>query len=283
MDTILVLTDFSKRAEHAAEFALEIAKRTKSEVLLYNAVLIPNVVPAETGMQPYYENYATLEKESLKKLETLAQKLRIFHATETFTPVINYRSETGSIGAKIQTFIKEREIGMIVMGDKSKEGIIDRFIFGSDTFDVIDKSTRPVILIPEEVELLPVQKIAFATDLASPDYKALHFLAEFAAIFDAEIVLIHVSSSGKQEQEVVIPGVETVKNQINYSNIRWQEIEGDNISKALAEFVQMEHMDMLTMIHRHRPFFERIFHASKTKEVLSYHKIPLMVFPDAFI
>ena len=51
MKTILVLTDFSKKAEHAAEFAFAIAEKTNAEIILYHSFPIPqvtSVIPPET-------------------------------------------------------------------------------------------------------------------------------------------------------------------------------------------------------------------------------------------
>lgn len=284
MNTILVLTDFSKRAEHAAEFALTVAKKTNSEILLYNAVFTPNVVPAETT-PPYLETRNTFEQ-SAQKLENLTKKLVTKSQAlddESFSPVINYLNEIGSITGNVPNLLARRKIWMIIMGDKSKEGMLDRFILGSDTYYIVEKSKCPVILVPENVYLTPLKKIAFATDLFDPDYNVLEFVADFARHFEAEITVIHVTAKSKENNAETAAKFEEMKARVDYPNMLYEEIRGEKIAKALAEFSQIEHVDMLVMIHKHRPFFERIFHASKTKELMNYHKVPLMIFPNVFI
>ena len=75
MKKILVLTDFSKKAEHATKLALKIAKKANSDVLLYNAFYVPQVLPAIIEAYPYYEDYRLIEKENLSRLQNFGNEI----------------------------------------------------------------------------------------------------------------------------------------------------------------------------------------------------------------
>ena len=152
MKTILVLTDFTRRSEHAAEFALEIAFKIRGEILLYNAFYAPQVVSLESGVYPYYEDYSAIEQECLHEMEKIVRKLGKKFTTQHGVPPppIRLLNEPGKLGDKVHEITMRKDIWMIVMGDKSKEGPVSRFIFGSNSNAVIDNASCPVLLIPEK-------------------------------------------------------------------------------------------------------------------------------------
>ena len=79
MKTILVLTSYSKKAEHAAEYALHIAERVKANLLLCNIFTAPEKLLPGKESPALAKNTSLLEdvskKEMLKLLFILIIKL----------------------------------------------------------------------------------------------------------------------------------------------------------------------------------------------------------------
>ncbi|WP_460920437.1 universal stress protein [Pontibacter brevis] len=73
MRTILVPTDYSENAHNALLYAIELAKATKSDIVLFNAFYQPL-------SYPYHMDFSTvvheLEREKVKKLEAYVHQAR---------------------------------------------------------------------------------------------------------------------------------------------------------------------------------------------------------------
>lgn len=286
MKKILILTDFSKRSEHAAELALRIAEKTNSEVIIYNAFYVPDVIPAYTGVYPYYEDVSLINKENSSKLEKFVQHLTkksYSDGTIAGKTKIAYFNGPGSVGGNIKSILSsKKDISMIVMGDKNpQDDALDRFLYGSDANEVINNAACPVILVPEKAELKPIRTIALATKLERTDFKALSRLAELANFLDAKIIVTHVCPKKLTVEEKLrnMDIFNKMRTRINYHNIGYEDILGDNVSAALAKFARSEKIDLLAVIRKKRTFLAGMFHSSTTNEMLDYHKVPLMVFP----
>lgn len=281
MKTILVLTDFSARAEHAAEYAMLIAAKANAKILLYNSYFIPQVIPAVTYTAPYYEDASIIEKENLLQLARTVDRLKkkFIEAHKINPPEIQIRNGAGNLADNLQKITKAIKFWMIVMGDKSEEGAFSRFVFGSDTHAIIDEAVCPVLLIPEKYKIKPAQKIALATDFEHSEQKAIAFLPELADIWKSEILVVHILSTE-------ISAEEKVKNFDSYKkliaktsnpNISYVDVRADDVVTGLEKFAKNKSIDILAILHRKRAFIDQIFHKSISKELLEFHRIPLLV------
>jgi nucleotide-binding universal stress UspA family protein len=281
MKTILVLTDFSARAEHAAEYAMLIAAKANAKILLYNSYFLPQVIPAITYTSPYYEDASIIEKENLLQLARTVERLKkkFLEVHKINPPEIQIRNGAGNIADNLQKITKAIKFWMIVMGDKSKEGAFSRFVFGSDTHAVIDEAVCPVLLIPEKHHIKPIQKIALATDFQHSEHKPMTFLQELANIWKSEILVVHILSTD-------ISAKEKTKNFDDYTkliaktttqNISYIDVRADDIVTALEKFTKSKTVDILAILHKKRAFIDQILHKSISKELLEIHRVPLLV------
>lgn len=284
MKTILLLTDFSRKADHAADVALAIATRLNAQILLYNAFVVPELVPiAGTALLPD-GNAQMIEDDSSSRLRKLAQRLKakIDEAPDLpFKPPVFCLNEAGTIADNITGLVKKKQIWMVVMGTKGDNGI-SNFLFGSNAFSAIDKANCPVLLIPEKAEMKKVNKIALATDLQISNIKSAEFLAEFAEGLLSEIVIAHVSPNGEIDDgnhQDAKQFVKQLMTQLHHVNSSYQDIQGDEVERRLEEFSLNEQVDILAVIHRRYNLIERIFHSSTTKVLIRHSKVPLLVLP----
>ncbi len=281
MKTILVLTDFSARAEHAAEYAMLIAAKANAKILLYNSFFVPEIVPSVTYTSPYYEDVSIMEKENLLQLAKTVERLkkRFIEAHKINPPEMHVQNGAGNIADNIQELTKTKKFWMIVMGDKSNEGAFSRFVFGSDTNAVIDEASCPVLLIPEKHRFRPLQKIAFATDFEHFEERPLKFLHELADIWKAEIVVVHVLSGDLSIKEKVknFDHYKKIAAKINTPNTTYIEVRADDVVPALEKIAKNKAMDALAIFHKKRGFFDQLVHKSISKDMLDFHGIPLLV------
>lgn len=273
MKTILVLTDFSAKAEHAAKMAMQIAAVVKAEVRLYTTFHAPQVFPSDAGVYPFFEDFTEEEKISNEKLSELAERLKQSF-TEADLPPVSFGSRPGNLAENVG----ELEPWLIVMGGKSKTSALSHFLFGSNSSAVMEKATCPVLIVPERADLKAFKKIAFATDLQPSEKNSLSFLEEFGSPWDASIMVLHVSDKNLPE-DIWDDQYEYYKNIISgsYSSMTYTDVRGTDIAKAINKYAGHEHVDLVAIAHKKRSFIGQLLHKSIGKGMLNYQDVPVLI------
>lgn len=273
MKTILVLTDFSAKAENAALFAIQVAAAVKAKVHLYTTFPAPQVFPSDAGVYPFFEDFSEEEKIYNEKLHELAEKLK-----KTFTgndhPAISMSSRPGNLAENIN----DLKPWLIVMGGKSEDSALSHFLFGSNSSAVMDKATCPVLIIPEKAKLKTLKKIVFATDLQPSERDSLSFLEKFGKFWDANITVLHVSDKSHPD-DIWDDRYEYYKNIISGNNpsISYTDVRGKNITEAISKYATRQNVDLIAIAHQKRSFIGQLLHKSIGKEMLNYHKAPVLI------
>jgi len=285
MKTILVPTDFSEPAENAARYALHLSKTLKSNLRLCHAFFVPADAPMAARIAwPLYE-YSTMEAATHKQLHQLVKKLaysnEVVSNLLSFQPSIEYNGVAGEVIPVINELVEEKRIGMVIMGMSGK-GDYEHFPLGSNSRRMIEGGSCPVLLVPGSFLFKGIRKIAFATDLNQDDVELIHSLATIASKFDAEIIVIHISTKHKKDEALESKETAFLKNireLTNYQKIYYREVKNSDIDKGLDQLGRDGNIDMLAMVHRPKGFFGKLFQGSHTKRQANYISIPLLVFP----
>ncbi|MDO3628160.1 hypothetical protein [Mucilaginibacter sp. BT774] len=78
MKTIAILTDFSERAENAANYAYRLAQSLQADIILYDSFLVPSASPLAAQIAWPMEDYDQLYKDNERWMRTkLLNKLMI--------------------------------------------------------------------------------------------------------------------------------------------------------------------------------------------------------------
>jgi nucleotide-binding universal stress UspA family protein len=281
--TLLVLTDFSKNAEHAAMSSVVLVEKQNTAVFLYHTYYDSPLIGAYARGSMIVDEFSSLKKESVVKLNQLAVHLRTtnFHSSvQNFHPKIDCQCGEGSLGSNVAAILKEKEIEMIVMG-ASARSTVHNLIFGSDTLSVIENSSRPVLIIPEKGEMQKIHKVTLATAFELEDLNAITYLVDLSRIFGYELEIVHVSLQGQTENPVKGKAIQTHIKAIQQNNITYSEIHGKDVIKRLNNLCTENESDVLALVHHQHGFFSNIFSKSNAEQAVLSHRIPLMVIPAA--
>ena len=288
MKTIMVLTDFSERAECAAEYAWQLALFLGADLLFYNAYHVPQGIAVETAVLPgIYGDYSIAEEESQEKLHSLIMRLqdKFQPSGQGRDPFVLCKSGKGNLSENVKPLLTQYDIWLIIMGDKSDESFFSHLIIGNDSNQMIKKANRPLLMIPEKAKFRKLRRIAFAADsLKYSDLEALNYLIEIASPFNAEIVITNVSL--KDSRAYVLNqrllSFSKIGSVINYRKIKYIDLKESNVSETLVEFAQLADLDMIALFQKRSVFYEQVFQESNTKKMMNYHVLPLLIFPDGF-
>jgi nucleotide-binding universal stress UspA family protein len=140
-DTILFATDFSDNSDHAFEYALSLATRFDSRLVIIHVINEPVDL---RGFYVPHVSFDTLEKEIEEGAEKMMQKF----CRTRIKDFTNYKTLTVS-GIPYEEILKtagEEKISLIVMGTQGRKGI-DHFLFGSTAERVVRNAKCPVMTI----------------------------------------------------------------------------------------------------------------------------------------
>lgn len=285
MKTILVPTDFSTPAHNAASYALNLAKNIRAGVTLCHAIKVPSEAPMAAQVAWPLEDYTSLKEEADKGLKGLSVTLRHevpFEEINSGREFIGTHSATGEVMDVIRNKVDEQKCVMVVMG-MSGAGAVNRLFLGSNTEEVINKSTFPVLLIPAKARFRPIFKIAFATDLSSGDIELIHSAASLAYYFNAELLIAHITDEKFEkgdDKRKVDEFLKEVTCKANYPKIYYRHIKSIDVMHGLDWLSEHGVIDMLVMVHRRLSSLGQLLGMSYTQKLSHHIEIPLLMLPE---
>ena len=264
MSKILCPVDFSTASLNAIEFAVRIAEKSNSSLLLvhsFTAEEFSRIVGSESVDRNYKESLEAAEK----KLENLSYRVR--GLSEHKTLYCQYEILLGNLTDQILVKAEEEDFDLIVMGTTgiSKTGIP----MGSNTSKIIERSPIPVFCVPENATYAGFKKIIYATDYQPDDKKALQDVVSFAMLFDARINVVHLSHHPSEEDRKSFKSfMEELKSFVQYDKISYDIIfSKEETSLALEDYFYDQGADLLVLLSKRRNFLESLFHKSVTRRL----------------
>lgn len=275
MKKILVPTDFSPASEHALRYVCELNRKLGATVLLHHSYVIPVYATEVPILLP---TDAELQQASEESLEELTKRFRQNYPDMRFETCVS----SGFAEEKIPAVAKDRQADLVVMGTKGASGLREALI-GTITAAVMEKSTCPVIGIPEDATWSNFDRIVYATGYAEGDFANADWLIDFARKLEAEIILLHVASA-RNDKTYEFDAIERFKERLaeesKYPKLGFKLLEGKDVYESMARYVEEVKADMLAMTIHHRSTAEKLFDRSMTKRMAYHTHIPLVAFHE---
>ncbi len=271
MKTILVPTDFSANAFIAGQYAAALAKEIDAKVLFYHVYITLYSGFKETGV-----SVQQIESSERDAAESMASLLQTMQKENPNVEIDGVHEKGFMIDALVNRLKNESDIALIVMGTKGVTNMAET-VFGSTTYEVIKKSTIPVLVVPETTGDFSMKKVGFFTD---------YQIDEVASVKKVHSILSNVSAvdfyhfdytKRDDEDEKRSAWVLKAKAALGQENIQLKEIEVDKVDlNAVSRVANENGLDLMVFTRPHKSFFEKIFMKSLTKEVVSYPFIPAL-------
>ncbi|NQZ77880.1 MAG: universal stress protein [Ekhidna sp.] len=192
MKKILVPYDFSTVAEHALDFACQIADKADSDIMLLNVIEHPTADSFKTlGIQ----DVDPMEQLYIKKMYELVQnKLSTVVADAKYADErISTKIQLGNPFNTIIDQVTEENVSLIVVGTEGAEGL-NEFFVGSNSERIVRKASCPVITIQNKSELEPIEKIVFASDFQNTDDDFVGKLLDVQKKFEAQLNIVKINT-----------------------------------------------------------------------------------------
>ena len=273
---ILLPTDFSKNAQHAHAFAVELSKKTDAEIMLFHA--FESTIALSDQMAVEKDSDKTIIARDMRKVAqdnlvslvgTSNKETGIHHTMLTYE---------GNVHDEILKVINNEKIDLVIMGTKGKTS--DEGVFlGSITKGLLTEASCPILAIPHQADLKDIfRKIVFATDLKEDDTLAINYLNGLAQLLDAEVVVLHIVEKSKRDDQEVSDLQETISNYSKESSVQYKGLKSNDIASGINEFIKEQNADILAMTTHRLNFLEEIFHESLSKKMMLHSQIPFLSF-----
>lgn len=283
MKTIMIATDFSDNATHAAHYSYALAQQLTADIVLCNAMSIQAEIP-QAGFVVWPTNqYDTLMDDSGKDLDNLKKDLYRLTMGSSHKPHITCVTQPGTVTDVIDKVADEYKVEMVVTGTHVNSAITE-FVIGDHTKNLIDKASRMLLTIPPTSAFKLVERVALALDLndVQQDAAAVLQVADFAKQLGAELLLTHIHVGGYLDntvQESLYSKLNSLAQKTNYKKIDTVLIKAEKVEPGLDWLCKNNNIQILAMSHHRHGLFESIFQGSHTKRIINHMRIPLLVLP----
>lgn len=284
MKKILVLTDFSKSAQHAAETALPLSQLLHADLLLLNTFIAVPAFPADGADSWAIQDFAVCQQYSQENLEKEADRLRRI-CKKTLSPEtipnITVTNAFGDLAENVKQIVHSHHISLIVMGRRTHGS--PNILFGSDTNALINKLQCPLFIIPQKSKLTNIRHVIFATDLADSDIKALRHFNQLFGDAKFQLHISHVSEPVlvlDHREEENISHFRLALNKLQSERVTYKTLAGKNVISELNNYGQQINASLVALVHKKHSMFWRMFHTSTCKALVNQHQTPLLILPE---
>jgi len=277
---ILIPVDFSDVSHNALEYGVDFAESIGADVTLFHSVSYPGADP----LAPAYDHSATVaQSELINQREDVARKnmqeqVDQLKQREFLKGSIDYVVAVGFPVDEIIRVTDENDYSSVVMGTKGESNFEDT-ILGSITSNVIRKSNKPVLAVPEGTSFNGINNVAFATNYDEGDKDAIHKLLDITKNFPlAQITALHVRAEDENDEENANQLKEMIKNEPYGDRVALDSIESDDVEEGINQYIEENDVDIVAMLMRNMGFIRRMFDPSLTRKMAFHTNVPLLVF-----
>jgi nucleotide-binding universal stress UspA family protein len=273
MDTktkILLLTDFSEVSEHAANYVLQIAKKTYARVQVMHVIN----TPIDWVKIP-------LEKEKLypeTKAEIGIANLKLNELTKRFENegIETKKSLVYNIGVEnVSEHIKGKEFDLIIMGSHGTKGV-KAFQIGSNAHKVLRSVSVPTLIVKQKPASDVIKHIAFASTFEEDQKNAFKQILKFSELVGAQLHLLYINTP--------YHFTETAEIEMRLNNFCGSYSDSCikhtynalNEERGISYFMKKTEIDLFSIATAGKPGLVQIFSPSITEHLINYLEVPVL-------
>lgn len=272
MKKILFPTDFSKTANNAFVYALEMARFHNAELIVLHVYDLPPV--SFEGYPSYIADvYDTIELSNFENFKDEVPVLRkIAEEHQLGFIQMSHVLEQGDLIQVIKSLVKKEKIDLIVMGTEGATGLKETFL-GSNAGTVIEKVPILSLTIPTKAKYDTIKKIGFTTLFSTKDRIALKQVLQFAKEINAKVKCLHVRTFDSEVKEAKI---QKWRQDFKNEPVEFFIIPSEDIKGTIADFLKQKDIDVLAMLSYKHHFLEGLFKKSLIKKMAYDSEVPIL-------
>ena len=272
--SILVPTDFSDVAYHAATYAIALGKQLDiKRLVLYHAwqqpvVIDPNLVNTELV------NTEELREIGDESLHSFTRKVKQLAGPEfEIVQEMDYSPVAGGIA----DMCARHHCAYVIMSVTGSGKFVEK-VLGSNAVSTAKSIDVPVVVVPGSYSFRKIENIVLTCD-----YKDIENTIPFAHVRQiledtgARLFVVYVDTT----REALPDSLEEQNRQINAllgrNDAQFHIVEDGSFMHGISEFSSENNIDLVIAVPRKKGFLEVLFKGSRTTELAFNSKKPIMV------
>lgn len=270
MDTIIIATDFSAAASHAAAYAAKLAPSLGAKRLVLYHSYHSTSMPSGELVPPTADYQQACKKQLDADKATLSQGLAPGIAIETY-------ANDKALLAGIEELAQETQAGLLVAGVTGK-GRLEKFLVGTQTINLARKSSIPTLLVPHQAVFRPIERIVFTSDLEKiMQTTPLSAIRQWVDRLGAKLSIVNVSESGKRFNIDSIPEQYDLHELFEALEPDYHFTEESDVAKGIMKLVRDLGAGLVISIPKSHGFFESLFRRNVTTALAHHTDVPLLL------
>jgi len=285
MKSIAVFTDCSTASTHAALYALHLAKKMKTDIILYPIDPLPVsrqlVMVSASGEEEGQDSRSVIPE----RLDPFSRQLKSQFLEGSSLmgnmPAISYYTDSEEVVDVMTSVVNNNDIILIVMAPRDGEDIAT-CMFGEPYRQVSDWAPVPVMVVPCTANIRNPEKIAITTSLAEHDTDYINVLVNLMEPFSPEIMVSHLSEGPAADNALINEEKNLQANiykYIDYGRIYYRRISSCKLEKGWQWLSDNKKCDMLVMKHKPQNQLRDFFKLGSTPHITSHITIPVLIIP----
>lgn len=271
MKKIMIATDFSEPARHAARYGCKLAEKLGAEVILFHSFLAPVPTPHSTLITITYEEVKKAQEELLRSEAALLDPGERLIKDRILVE--------GVADEEIPQAMKDVHADLLVLGYRGA-GAVSRFLLGSTATALCRKADFPLLVVPGDAETNDIKSITFASDTdTTMDIHLLDPMKEIAKAYSAVVYILKVMDNEDDAAIELLTRPTRWDRYLEEIGATWNFRVDDDVVHGINTFAKEYHADLMVMVpHRHN-LLERLFLGSHAREMIHQARVPLLLLP----
>ena len=241
MKRIVVALDFSSGSIHALKYAIQIANKAGSDILM---IWVDKTSSPDSIYSTSVESY---RGEVIKRFNDLISE----YQPQLTGGKLEYKLRKGKIYSEIVNTAKSKKADLIITGSHGVSGFEEYWI-GSNANRVVGHAFCPVVTVRNGFEIKQdIRKIVVPIDHSNHTLTKIPFTAGLARLFDSEVhIAVIFSTNLKTMNKRIETFTEKAKKYFTQANINFvvERIQSQNITKAAIDHAKSIDADLIAII-----------------------------------
>ncbi|MCP9234582.1 universal stress protein [Lewinella sp. JB7] len=274
--SILVPVDFSPAARNAYVYALRLAEELRAELQLLH-VVPPNV--DNPGYGTFTGAVSTLMREKARTRMNEFQREGLRRASPELRgiPSVDAFIREGDLNTTVRQHVNREDNHLIVAGTDGSSGWW-RDLTGTNASSLIHHAPCPVLVVHRKWAYHPPRALCYATDLQDTGTLWADNLFRVFATFGPVIHFVHVQDKNTPDVGYSFDVLRKLFRGSDLAQrVTFTHLTADDISRSILDFATKRGCDLIVMTRPRKPWLQRTFGGSNTREAVLHSIVPLLI------
>lgn len=277
MKNILVGINHSEHTPILVKYALKIAQFFVADLTAAHVIKLGSLEVSQADLMnsklPNTKQKSNIDARKIQEKQRLEEVLQNQYGKE-FSELIITSTVSAGMPSEELAKIAQQEASDLLMITSQNESKLYELLVGNTVTRIIENAPCPVLLIPAYTKYHGINRIVYSSNFNFGDMEALLFLQEWANVFRAKLVVIHVCKT-KEEKDSAERKMGILKRL--FPKVETHLLQGQAVN-AIDDYLTLTRADMVATTMRDRTFWQSVFEPSITKNIAQNVSVPMMVF-----